>query len=555
MTVRSATRALVAALALLLGALAITVGTAGSAAAHATLVSTSPAEGEVLTSAPEEISLVFSEPVTLAPDGIAVFDATGAPVASEATSQDEEVVATFAAPEALPDGTYVLTWRVISADGHPVAGSLTFSIGAPSPSVATPEPSAGSPGVVRVLLSVATGLQYAGLLFATGIAFFCTVLLRRGTRVDVASRRLGALGRVAAGVGIVGALATLPLSLAYRSGTTLAGALDGDTWSTAAPIDLGGTAVLVVALGVLTLAMARGATRTDPVVAQVVSLVALAVPPLSGHTRAFGHETGILALDLLHLACAAVWLGGLVGLAVTLPSLAGRPRAAADLLSRFSTIAAGMLVALTATGLLMAWQIVLSWDNLVNTDYGRLLAAKVTIVAVVVAIAAWNRFDLVPEVTRATGHDDGRRAVTAIRRSVVAEAALLVAVVAVTGFLVNQTPRTTLPPVPPGRSGTEAAALGEVKLFATLTPGTPGRNTLLVQLQDSSGEPLEHPMAPTVRIGSDSLDLGEVPLSSADAGTFRGEVTLPTAGRWEVQVSQRLSEFDNPVAVVSFEVR
>lgn len=547
--------ALAAGLLVVLGAFAVTLGTAGPAAAHATLVSTSPAEGEVLADAPEQITLAFSEPVSLAADGVAVFDAKGAPVDASATSRDEQVVAEFDDPGALADGTYVVTWRVISADGHPVAGSLTFSIGAPSPSVATPEPPTGSPGAVRALLSVATAVQYAGLLLAAGLVLFLTVLLRRQPRVDVAARRLGVVARAAAAVGVLGALATLPLSLAYRSGASVGGVADRETWSAVTTTDLVGTTALLVALGLVALGLPRAVTRGQRTVVQVAALVALVVPTLTGHTRAFGPEVAMVALDVLHLAAAAIWLGGLVGLAVTLPSLAGRARAAAELLTRFSTVAAGALLALTAAGLLMSWRIVVSWDNLTGTDYGLLLAAKVTLVAVVVAIAAWNRFDLVPEVARSTGHEDGRRAVAVVRRSVVAEAAVLVAVVAVTGFLVNQTPRTTLPPVPPGRSGTESAVLGDVTVFATLTPGRTGRNTLLVQLQDASGEPLEHPLPPTVRVSSDAVDLGDVPLTSADAGTFSGEVTLPSPGLWEVQVGQRLSQFENPVGVLTFEVR
>ena len=65
-------------------------------------------------------------------------------------------------------------------------------------------------------------------------------------------------------------------------------------------------------------------------------------------------------------------------------------------MSRFSTLAAGVLAALVATGSFMAWRIVGSWDGLVSTDYGRLLLVKIGVALVAVAIAAVNRFVLLP---------------------------------------------------------------------------------------------------------------------------------------------------------------
>ena len=97
--------------------------------------------------------------------------------------------------------------------------------------------------------------------------------------------------------------------------------------------------------------------------------------------------------------------------------------------------------------------------------------------------------------------------------------------------------------------------LGEhYRVLGTMSPRAVGTNTVTIQLQDHSGEPFEPVRPPTVRVRSESVDLGDVALTSSDAGTYRAEVVLPTAGSWQVQVSLRIDEFENPVATLGFRV-
>ena len=113
------------------------VGSAGApASAHASLVSTDPAEGAVVPEAPDVVTFTFNEPVSLAGDSIQAYDAAGEPVDVDASARDEVVTADLA--DDLADGTYVVAWRVVSSDGHPIAGSLTFHVGAPSETVVPP---------------------------------------------------------------------------------------------------------------------------------------------------------------------------------------------------------------------------------------------------------------------------------------------------------------------------------------------------------------------------------------------------------------------------------
>jgi len=119
---RRALRPVVAALA----ALALVLLGAAPASAHAELLGSDPAEGAVVETAPSEVTLTFNEPVRLTPQEIAVYDADGDPVASTAGASGTDVTVGLTDADDLADGTYVVSWNVLSDDGHPISGALTF---------------------------------------------------------------------------------------------------------------------------------------------------------------------------------------------------------------------------------------------------------------------------------------------------------------------------------------------------------------------------------------------------------------------------------------------
>lgn len=537
--------------ALLLAAVAV-LGLAAPASAHATLVSTDPAEGAVLASAPDQVTFTFDEPVQLVPKGVLAFDAAGDQVDVDASAKDTEVVAEL--PGDLDDGTYVVTWRVVSSDGHPIAGSLTFHIGAPSPKVEAPKLGPTDPGAVPTIQAVVHGLDYAALLLAGGLAVFLAWTARGVRLPDPVRRRLLRTLRASALVAVLAAAAAVPLAGAYQLGTGAGGILTLDALDPAlVQDDLQVLALQVAGLGVAV--WAAGIARSSLVV-DLVTALAVWSPALVGHTRAYEPTTLLVVTDALHLTAGAVWLGGLVGLALTLPAISGRARDAALLLSRFSTLAGGLLAALALTGVLLGWRIIGSWSRLVEETYGRLLLVKVALVLVVVAIAAWNRFRLVPRVTDGVGHDDRRRASGLVRRTVVAEAALLVAVLGVTGFLTQKPPGGEAPaqPATADTGVVSGIASDDLKVLAVLDSGTGLQRRLIVQVQDLAGDPLDLYDAPAVALRNDTVDLGAVTVVPSGAGTFVADVVFPTAGRWQLQVSVRVDAFTSPVTTLDLDV-
>ena len=538
-----------------LAGVALALAPAAPATAHASLVKTDPAEGQVLSESPRVARLTFDETVSATAGGVQMYDARGKAVESKASARD--TVLTVDVPDTLAEGTYVVSWRVVSADGHPVAGALTFSVGRPSAVVRPPPtPDESSASGVRGALSAAQAIGYLGLFLAAGLVVFAGWLLPALPRLDVLRRRLRLIARGAASVAALTGLMQLPLSGAYQQGLSFADVLDASAWSGA-----GGRELVALAMLVGGLAVAVAPLGGDPlvgrarVIATAGAVVAIASPSVVGHSRAFPPQLLVIATDVLHVAVGAVWLGGLTGLALSLRALAGRSRAAAETLARFSGLAAGLLTLLVASGSLMAWRIIGSWEDLFGTTYGRLLIVKVMIAALAVAIAAWNRFALLPRIIGAGDRPERLDAVSEIRRAVAAEASVLVAVLLVTGFLVNQPPRQAPPVVAPAGTGVVTGDLGEdLRVLGTMSPRAVGTNTVTIQLQDLTGEPVEPVRPPTVRVRSSTVDLGNLVLTSTDAGTYRAEVVLPTSGTWRVQVSLRLDEFENPVASLSFRV-
>lgn len=527
-------------------------GPAGPASAHATLISTDPAEGSVAASSPGAITFAFNEPVSLPPQGVSVFDATGQPVTSSASSRDAELRVTL--PDELAAGSYVVAWRIVSADGHPVAGSLTFSVGKPSMKVVAPDAVESTDRAVVNALSIAQAVTYAGLLLCVGLGIFMGFVLPAAAPADRARRRVRTLVLLAAiGSGLAGLL-TLPLTVVNQQGLRLSGVMTVAAWTGTAPADVVSLVMLVGGLAAVAgCVFARTRGRRGQIVLGLGVACAVVAPALTGHSRAFEPTGPVIAMDVLHVFAGAVWFGGLVGLALTLPSIAHRRSQAVQALARFSTLAASVLGLLVTAGVLLGWRILGSWEALFQTGYGWLLLAKVATVAVAAVVAAYNRLKLLPRYRVDGGHAEHQSAARGLARVVSAEAAVLVLVVGLTGFLVHQSPALAAQVVPEGRTGLVSAPLGENhKVLATLGPGGVGPNTVRVQLQDLTGEPFEPSSPPAVRVLSDALDLGRVNVSSEAAGTFRGEIVLPSTGPWEMQVSVRLSEFENPVAVVAF---
>ena len=303
------------------------------------------------------------------------------------------------------------------------------------------------------------GLMYVGLLLVVGLAVFLAVVLPQSYAGGRVRERLRRLLLLAATVSALAAVLQSPVAATYAQGRGLADVVS------AFNVGLVGKEVLqavllLVGLAVVCSTVSKGPPDRAGRAPRRVALVAGAVlvvlaPAVVGHTRAYPPTVVLVTVDALHLTAGAVWLGGLVGLAVSMRPLARREVVAAETLARFSAIAGGLVLLVALTGSLLAWRILGAWSAFVETASGVLLIVKIGIALVVAAVGGW---DQVPAAAPRPACGRLRRPGTVFgwcrARS---RSLLLVLLLGVTGFLVSQSPR---PDPGQGPRGTRGRAGG-----------------------------------------------------------------------------------------------
>ncbi|MEV7613188.1 copper resistance protein CopC [Streptomyces sp. NPDC089799] len=405
--------ALLPRLVLVLAALLAALFTAAApATAHAALTASDPGDGSVVATAPNQVSLSFSEQVAMGDDSIRVMDPQGRRVdTGELRDMCSGSVVRYGIGlhSGLPNGTYTVAWQAVSADSHPISGAFTFSVGAPSATnVTLPTRQAGG-GPVGTVYDIARYVAYAGFTVLVGSAAFILLCRPRGAEERPLQKLVvrGWLALTAA------TLALLVLRNPYTGSGKFADVFDLaglkavlDTKTGASLVSrlllLGAAALFIAVLfgsyarrqreerageaadpketGDLTFGLAAGGT--------VIAGGIAATWALAEHAST-GIQPGIaMPVDILHLLAVAVWLGGLTALLVSLHTVPGIERA---VVRRFSRTAFVSVLVLTATGLYQSWRQVGSWSALTGTEYGRILLVKIGLVVVLTGIASLSR--------------------------------------------------------------------------------------------------------------------------------------------------------------------
>lgn len=539
-------------LACLLGAIALVIAAAAPATAHAVVVASDPAGGQVLTDPPSRVTVQFSERVSTDLGGLRILNAAGDQVDngdSSLTGAGETL--TVSLPPDLPDGTYVASYRVISADGHPITGAFVFGVGE-----GTEIDEAGVAGLAstsdrgyEVAAAISRFLTYAAALLAAGLALFLAFV--HDQRADRWS--LTPVVRASALVAGLSTLATIAVQAALTTGRGLDAMTDPETLRGALTEGLGWQSIILL-VGLAVVHVSTDTTRL--VVAQVLAFYGGLAVTVSfifwGHSREAPNAAMSLAADALHVLTAATWFGGLVGLGLLLrrrlragPDDSELLRSTAAVVARFSTLAAATLALLVLAGVVLAWQEVGSRAALGSTTYGRLVLAKVLATLVVVAVAAYNRFRLVPEVER-DGVESRSPAWSRLGTTVRLEALGILVVLMLTSVLVYTTPARDASATNPVVFNHTLPA-GEYQVNLVVTPAAVGPNSMHVQYLDQSGRPVDIPRSLTIELELADQGVGPLRLEPPRAGPghfFVSDAEVPIAGTWDVTIVARLTDFD-----------
>ena len=569
MSRRAGRRAVTAAACALTAMLALVL-TPARADAHAELLSTEPAAGEHLATAPDQVVLHFSEAVNLGDDLVRVLDSAGDEVdAGDPVHLNGERSSVALPLPSLDDGGYVVSWRVISSDGHPVGGAFTFRVGdasaaAPGEDQALIDDVLGGSGqgdtVLGVVYGVARFAAFAGVIVLVGAIAFVAWLWPAG-RDDRRARRIGA---VAWWTALVATLACIPLYAAYVVGGSLGDALDpsliGD--------ELGhqnGRAWLARALLLAVIAVVARSKRADRWVLSGLGAALLVTISLTGHAVSGDLVPLAFVTDLAHLGAVSVWLGGLV---VLIGSLLWRESGSrrgddevATIVGRFSQVAFGAVVVIVVSGAIQGWRQVGSYDALFDTAYGRLLVTKVLLVAGMLVAAsfsrAWIRNRAVAGARAmalspgpgavAASADRGSASLAVLRRSVAAEVALAVGVLAVTAMLVNAVPGAASGGDTGPRGPFATQVHGETLMVqVAVDPVTVGQSDVKLTVTDHGLNPIE-PEEVQASLTLPERDLGPITLTLENTGPgvyVASDVEIPYPGEWQLDMAVRTSDID-----------
>ncbi len=544
-------RAVAAWAGLLFGLLGVLLGPAAPASAHAALVASDPGNGTIVPDAPNRVTLTFSESVQLLNGRIQVLAPDGSR-ADQGEPTGAGTTITIPLRTGAGRGTYLVSYRVISADSHPVAGSLTFSVGAASTPPGEGAVSETVDPAVRTLIPVAKYLGYAGLVLLVGPVLVLALLWPH--RLS----RTGPARLVWTGVALVlgSTLLNLWLQAPYVTGTSLFGAGLGDLRDV-----LGSTfgAVMLVRLGVVCAAafllrpLLRGTggdNRADLALLGVLGVAALATWPLTGHPTASPVAGVSVVVDAIHLSSMAVWLGGLVMLVSFLLPRADERELGAILpiWSRWAFAAVGALI---LAGVVQALIEVSSFSGLIDTTYGRLVLVKAALAATAIGIAAWARRLVLSRSAASTPRP--------LRRAVLAELAITAVVLGFTSVLVQ---------IPPPRTA-EAAETGTTTTTVTQTlrndtmslqvdvfPATVGNNSIHLYAYTPDSKPLPVvEWTATAALTSKNIEPIEIPLLRITDFHAVGDIALPTAGEWTMKFTVRTSEIDRSTLTMTVPIR
>jgi copper transport protein len=552
-------RRLLAALAgALLGIFALFALPAGPAAAHAALIRTVPVQGSVVQQAPGEIVITFSEVVTPVRDKIKVIGPDGNRVdrgSPKVTGDDLHIPLRSDGDR----GTYVVGYRVISADGHPVGAAFTYSLGAPSQNNATADVQSGgqTDRVVSAGIDVSNFLGYAGLILVAGPALVLMLLWPR--RLD----RRGPTRLAYGGLGLL-ALATLLelyLEVPYSVGTGIFGITGGDLGTEL--VDRYGIAHLV-RLGVI----ACSAVLLRPVLAGgggswrrwaliVLGVAGAATWGIAGHPGTSAAPALTVVADTVHLGGVALWIGGLIVLFAFLLRRAD-PEELGAILPVWSDWAAASVAALVLAGTAQALVEIGSFGALLHTTYGKLVLVKAGLLAVVLVVALFSRRLVRRGAADADGEPDptvGRR----LRRTVLLEVVGAVVIIGVASVLVQTTPARTQAAVDAGagQTGQFATTMNSplYQLQVDIEPTQTGPNEIHLYAYTPQGAPLKvlewkvsaglpaqgiEPIAAVLTPITDSHDVGQI--------------TLPVAGSWTFSFTLRTTEIDEATVTTTVKV-
>jgi len=500
----------------------------GIASAHAILESSNPAPSALLASSPKEIRLDFDEQVESTLGDIRIYDSEQREISIEKTvrSSTDASVVTADVPT-LKNGVYVVVWRVVSADGHPVSGAFPFEIGTKSTGASAAlleeilnRTETASP--LRNPMSILRLLGFLGLILLVG----CVSLLWRSPLLGNA--RVRKTLRHSSVLIAVSSLGLLLMQGPYTAGKSWGALFDsiliGDVMQTRLGLALFIRAICAFSWGVIALTVSASVSRRWRIGVVATSVVTIATYATSGHQSAGTLPAVFIPLDMVHLAGISTWVGALLVLAVIY-----RDDDVDNEAKRFSRMATWSMPLVVVTGVVQGLHLMGGISTITQSSFGKLLLLKTLLVVGVVLLGSKARGQL------------QLGGVSSISKIIRWESTVVVLVLAVTSLMVAQSPTST-----EQTSVSFSATKVQNGIVAELTvvPAVVGTAEVHVILTPPGGS-LTPAKSVTVQFDLPSRSIPPIPVSMTEIGPnhWIGIVQFPFLGAWNM--STRVSPAPN----------
>ena len=537
------------------------------AAAHAVLMGTDPKADVALDAGPSRITLTFNESV--GPIFLKVLDSSGNEVGGAGPVGAENFDVYTDLSEPLGDGVYIVTYRVVSADTHPVGGSFVFTVGA---AVATDDVQMTAPVEAQDsnfwTLPVAANrtLQFAVLLLATGLALF-GLLIKSPKVIQDTIRRSGSLiAFLAAGTFI----AAVGLGGAEMMGGS-ARLFDGQSWSMGFNTTLGPSlGIGLIGLIILIAGFMMGFEGRGRQILWLGIIISTSSLLVTGHAATANPRWFMTPIVGIHVLCVAFWFGALWPLVIALTKLERRETIRIFSDFTFWAISSVALIMLSGVGISLIQ--VDSIAALFGTDYGFKLLIKIGLVAALLGLALLNKTVFTPALERGIDWAPFR-----LKRSINGEVALIIGVFVLTTTLSQATPPRALAQQAAGGAVQEvisvasaidtlvedaamrtgAPAIAATSGFETtiersgyalqlmINPAKPGQNAVMAHIMDGDGKMFEALSVTTQwSLPSAGLEPLKIDLEQTMPGMYEADIgQIVISGNWELRVDALIDDF------------
>jgi copper transport protein len=498
--------------------------------AHAGLKSSEPPASSVLEQSPKEIVLNFGEAVEASFGSIRLFDSNSQSVALptpkfvEANGAIDAKTIQVEIPE-LQSGSYLVVWRVVSADSHPVQGAFAFQIGTKGLNLESLSEeilaSSSAPFAVRLTMGFARWLSFLGVMVMVGAMLLATRIVGF-SRVD----------KIIFGSWItafVGSTLVLLLQAPYALGQAMS---VGEVFNAADDVLQTRLGTWLVVRGTILLAfliLIRQRNLHDKSIYRMAAILLgiglFATFSISGHPGMREFSALSIGTDIVHFLSVSAWMGGLV----TLVLLGRKWQSESSLvISWFSFTATISMPIMVATGVAQAWRMMEGFQNILSTTYGIVLSVKVLLV--VVAIAAGTRARQVFK-SKKVDQQDLRK--IKFSRTVLAESMIGIAVLAVTAVLVSVPPLSVSGAAAFETSVVQANVIADIRV----TPARVGEVEVHILLSPPGGS-LQSITEATARISLVAEEIPAIPIEVQLVGTnhFQAALLVPRAGDWLLEI-------------------